>query len=98
MRHHPDINAMVEPGAELAAENERLKRALAEHTEENLRLHARITELEKRPAPDYWGQCAPKDATARERVEAAAALLCLPDPAQLLEALFDAGLKLEVKP
>lgn len=93
-----DPNFTVAQQEKLEAELTRLRATLAEHVDENVTLHARINELEQRPAPDYWGQCAPKDATARERVEAAASLLCLPDPTQLLEALFDAGLRLEPKP
>lgn len=48
-------------------------------------------EMEERP-----GQCAPSDATWSERVESAAALLCLAGPADLLSAVRDAGLTLVV--
>lgn len=41
---------------------------------------------------DRFGQCCAPHATARQRVEAAAALLCLDDPQHLLQALYDAGL------
>lgn len=42
---------------------------------------------------DRFGQCAPFDATPRERLEAASALLMLADPLHLVEALRDAGLR-----
>ncbi len=41
---------------------------------------------------ERFGQCVPADATARERIEAASALLCLASPSTLLEALRDSGL------
>lgn len=41
---------------------------------------------------DYFGQCAPKDATLSYRIEAAAGMLCLADPEHLRQALYDAGL------
>lgn len=43
-------------------------------------------------APERFGQCAPSDATMRERVECAAMLLQLSGPGVLLEALRDSGL------
>ena len=45
-----------------------------------------------KPRPDYFGQCAPNDASMNCRIEAASGLLCLADPEHLRQALFDAGL------
>lgn len=41
---------------------------------------------------ERFGRCVPRDATIDERIEAAAALLLLDDPAKLRRALEDAGL------
>ena len=51
---------------------------------------ARIRALVDRA--DRFGQCALRDATPRERLEAASMLLLLSDPLHLVEALRDAGL------